>query len=156
MINYLTAEGYERLRSELNELRTTGRQEAAAAIAEARDKGDLSENAEYDAAKDAQGMLEAKISELEKALANSRVIDKSELSTDTVTVLSFVRLLNLKTKKEVRYQLVSSSEASFKERKISVESPIGAALLGKVLGDQVEVETPGGLMRFEVLEISLD
>ena len=155
-INYLTPEGYNRLKEELHEMKTTGRQNAAAAIAEARDKGDLSENAEYDAAKDAQGMLEAKINELEKTLANARVLDKSELSTDKVTVLSTVRLRNQKNKKEISYQLVSSSEASFKEKKISVDSPIGAGLLGKKVGDIAQIEAPGGTMAFEVLEIRID
>ena len=155
-INYLTPEGYERLRAELQEMKTTGRQEASAAIAEARDKGDLSENAEYDAAKDAQGMLEARINELEKTLANARVLDKSELSTDKVTVLSTVRLHNHKTNKEISYQLVSSSEASFKDGKISVDSPIGSGLLGKKVGEVAEVQTPGGILKLEVLEISID
>ena len=154
-VNYLTPEGFARLKAELNEMKTTGRQEAAAAIAEARDKGDLSENAEYDAAKDAQGMLEARINDLEKTLANARVLDKSELSTDKVVVLSTVRLKNQKMNKEITYQLVSSSEASFKERKISVDSPIGAGLLGKKVGEVAEIETPGGLMKLEVLEISI-
>ena len=155
-INYLTPEGHERLTAELAEMKTTGRQEAAAAIAEARDKGDLSENAEYDAAKEAQGMLEARINDLEKVLSNSRVLDKSELSADSVTVLSTVRLLALKNKKELRYKLVSSSEASFKEGKISVDSPIGAGLLGLTVGDTAEIETPGGKQAFKVLEISID
>ena len=155
-IHYLTPEGYNRLKAELQEMKTTGRQEAAAAIAEARDKGDLSENAEYDAAKDAQGMLEARINELEKTLANARVLDKSELDGSKVTVLSTVRLKNQKNGKELRYQLVSSSEASLKEKKISVDSPIGAGLLGKTVGETAEIETPGGTLVFEVLEITVD
>ena len=154
-INYLTPEGFERLKKELDHMKTVGRQEASAAIAEARDKGDLSENAEYDAAKDAQGMLEARISDLERTLANSRVLDKSELDNSKITVLSTVRLMNHKVGKEVSYQLVSSAEASFKEKKISVESPIGAGLLGKKVGDVAAIETPGGLMKLEVLEISI-
>ncbi len=154
-INYLTPEGHDRLRAELHEMKTKGRQDAAAAIAEARDKGDLSENAEYDAAKDAQGMLEARINDLEKTLANAQVLDKSQLDADKVTVLSTVRLMNHKVKKEVTYQLVSSAEASFKEKKISVESPIGSGLLGKEVGDIAEIETPGGLMKLEVLEIKI-
>ncbi len=155
-INYLTPEGNERLRSELHEMKTNGRAAASAAIAEARDKGDLSENAEYDAAKDAQGMLEAKISELDKVLANARVLDKSELSTDKVTVLSTVRLLMLKNKKEVKYKLVSSSEASFKEKRISVDSPIGAGLLGLAVGETAEITTPAGTQSFKVLEITIE
>ncbi len=155
-INYLTPEGNERLRSELHEMKTNGRAAAAAAIAEAREKGDLSENAEYDAAKDAQGMLEAKINELDKVLANARVLDKSELSNDAVTVLSTVRLLAVKTNKEVKYKLVSSSEASFKERRISVESPIGAGLLGLTVGEVAEITTPTGTQSFKVLEITIE
>ena len=155
-INYLSPEGNERLRAELLEMKTNGRAAAAAAIAEAREKGDLSENAEYDAAKDAQGMLEAKINDLEKVLANARVLDVSELSTEKVTVLSTVRLLAHKTKKEVKYKLVSSSEASFKERKISVDSPIGAGLLGLSVGDTAEITTPAGTQSFEVLEITIE
>ena len=155
-INYLTPEGFERLTAELQEMKTNGRQQAAAAIAEARDKGDLSENAEYDAAKEAQGMLEARISDLDKVLATSRVLDKSELSTDNVVVLSTVRLLALKTNKELKYKLVSSSEASFKEGKISVDSPIGAGLLGLAVGDTAEITTPGGNQAFKVLEISIE
>ena len=155
-INYLTPEGHARLTAELHEMKTKGRSDAAAAIAEARDKGDLSENAEYDAAKDAQGMLEAKISELDKVLANARVLDKSELDTSKVTVLSFVRIKNLKTNKEIRYQLVSSSEASFRQKKISVDSPIGAGLLGKAVGDVAEIETPAGQQRLEILDIAID
>jgi len=127
----MTQEGYDKLRAELDELKTTGRGEAAKAIAEAREKGDLSENAEYDAAKDAQGLLEAKINELEKAMATARVIDKSELDTSRVTVLSSVKVKNLKFNKELTYRLVSEQEANLKEKKISVNSPIGQGLLGK-------------------------
>lgn len=143
------------MRAELEELKTTGRSEAAKAIAEAREKGDLSENAEYDAAKDAQGLLEAKINELEKALANARVIDESSLDTSKVTILSKIRLKNLKMNKEITYQLVSETEANLKEKKISVNSPIGQGLLGKEVGDVAEIQTPGGKMQFEILEISL-
>ena len=155
-INYLTPEGYARLKAELQQMKTVGRQEASAAIAEARDKGDLSENAEYDAAKDAQGMLEARINELEKTLANARVLDKSELGGDKVTVLSTVRLRNLKTEKEVAYQLVSSAEASLKDKKISVDSPMGAGLLGKKVGETADIQTPGGALAFEVLAITVE
>lgn len=155
LYSYMTQEGYDKLRSELDELKTTGRAEAAKAIAEAREKGDLSENAEYDAAKDAQGMLEAKINELEKALSKARIIDESELDTSRVTILSTVRLKNLKINKEISYTLVSETEANLKERKISVDSPIGQGLLGKEKGDTAEINTPGGLIKFEILEISL-
>ncbi len=153
--NYLTKEGYERIAAELEELKTNGRREAADAIAEAREKGDLSENAEYDAAKDAQGMLELKINELEKTLANARLIDSSQLDASSVVVLSKVKLKNLKVNKEVTYQLVSEAEANIKEKKISVDSPIGLGLLGKAVGEIAEIETPGGLIRFEILDISL-
>jgi len=155
LYSYMTQEGYDKLRTDLDELKTTGRAEAAKAIAEAREKGDLSENAEYDAAKDAQGMLEAKINELEKALSKARIIDESELDTSRVTILSTVRLKNLKINKEISYTLVSETEANLKERKISVDSPIGQGLLGKEKGDTAEINTPGGLIKFEILEISL-
>lgn len=155
LINYLTQEGYVRLKAELEELKTKGRDDAAKAIAEAREKGDLSENAEYDAAKDAQGMLEMKINEMEKALANARVIDQSQLDSSHVTVLSKVTIRNIKTKKDITYQLVSETEADLKLRKISVSSPVGKALLGKAVGDIAIVETPRGNLEFEVVEISL-
>jgi len=152
--NYLTQEGYDRLQAELDELKSEGRSKAAAAIAEAREKGDLSENAEYDAAKDAQGLLELKINTLEKTMANARVIDASQLDNSKVVVLSKVRLKNLKVNKELTYQLVSQSEADLKQKKISVSSPIGEGLLGKAVGDVAEIQTPGGMIKFEILEIS--
>lgn len=154
--NYLTPEGHERLKADLEDLKTKGRNEAARAIAEARDKGDLSENAEYHAAKDAQGMLELRINELEKALSNARILDGSHLDTSKVTVLSNVTIRNLKTKKEIKYKLVSESEADLKEGKISVTSPMGNGLLGKTVGDVAIVETPRGNMEFEVVDISID
>ncbi len=153
--NYLTKEGYEKIAAELEELKSNGRREVAQAIAEAREKGDLSENAEYDAAKDAQGMLELKINELEKTLANARLIDSSQLDDSKVVVLSKVKLKNLKVNKEVTYQLVSEAEANIKEKKISVDSHIGLGLLCKEVGDVAEIETPGGLIKFEILDISL-
>jgi len=153
--NYMTKEGYEKLKAELDELKSTGRAKAAAAIAEAREKGDLSENAEYDAAKDAQGMLEAKINELDKIMANARVLDESQLDLSKVTILSTVRLLNKKVNKEISYTLVSKAEANLKEKKISVDSPIGQGLLGKEIGDVVNITTPGGQIELEVLEISI-
>ncbi|MEM6963389.1 MAG: transcription elongation factor GreA [Bacteroidota bacterium] len=152
--NYLTQEGYDKLQAELDELKTDGRRKAAAAIAEAREKGDLSENAEYDAAKDAQGYLELKINTLEKTLANARVLDASQLDNSKVVVLSKVRMKNLKVNKEITYQLVSQSEADLKLKKISVSSPIGKGLLGKAVGDVAEIQTPGGKIKFEILEIS--
>lgn len=152
-IQYMTREGYTRLKDELEELRTTGRMEAARAIAEARDKGDLSENAEYDAAKEAQGMLELKIAEMEKVLSVARIIDESQVDTSKVTVLSKVKIKNLKSKAEATYQLVSETEADLKAGKISVGSPMGTGLLGKQVGDVALVRTPGGEMQFEIIDI---
>lgn len=155
LYSYMTKEGYEKLKADLDELKTKGRAEAARAIAEAREKGDLSENAEYDAAKDAQGLLEAKINELEKAMAKARIIDESQLDTSQVTILSKVRLKNLKINKEISYTLVSETEANLKEKKISVNSPIGQGLLGKKVGEKAQIQTPGGIIEFEILEIGL-
>ncbi len=153
--NYMTQEGYNRVRAELDELKTVGRQEAARAIAEARDKGDLSENAEYDAAKDAQGMLEMKINELEKIIINAQIIDSSKVDTSQVSILTKVKIKNLKMNKEMEYTLVSESEANVKERKISVDSPIGQGLIGKKKGDKTTINTPAGPMDFEILDISI-
>ena len=153
-IQYMTQEGYNRLKDELEELRTTGRMEASRAIAEARDKGDLSENAEYDAAKDAQGMLELRISEMEKVLSVARVISASQLDISKVTVLSKVKVRNMKNKAESVYHLVSESESDLKLGKISVSSPIGRGLLGKKIGEVATVKTPGGELQFEILDIS--
>ncbi len=147
--------GYDKANGELEHMKTTGRAAASKDIAEAREKGDLSENAEYHAAKDAQGLLEAKINELEKALANVRIIDASQLDNSTVTILSNVRMLNLKVKKEITYQIVSETEADLKNKRISVNSPIAKALLAKAVGDVVDVMTPAGAMQFEILEITL-
>ena len=152
---YLTQEGYDRLKADLEKLKTDGRQEVAKAIAEAREKGDLSENAEYDAAKDAQGLLEMRINELEKTYANARVLDASQLDDSRVTVLSKVTIKNKKTKKEITYQLVAHTEADLKNKKISVKSPIGEGLLGKEVGDTAVVHTPNGDIEFEVMNISL-
>lgn len=154
-INYLTQEGYDNLVAELEDLKSNGRQEVAKAIAEARDKGDLSENAEYDAAKDAQGMLELKINEMEKVMANARILDASQLDISKVTVLCKVKVLNKRAKKEVTYQLVSESEADIKNGRISVNSPIGKGLLGKAIGDIATITTPGGGIDFEILDISI-
>jgi transcription elongation factor GreA len=153
-INYLTQEGYDKMKSELDTLKTTGRQDVARAIAEAREKGDLSENAEYHAAKDAQGMLELKINDLEKKLANVRIIDESSIDTSKVVLMTNVRVLNHKTKKEVVYKIVSEAEADLKVMKISATSPIGQGLLGKKVGDTANIQTPAGLMTFEILEIT--
>ena len=152
---YLTREGHDRLNAELDELKTTGRQQAAKAIAEAREKGDLSENAEYDAAKNSQGMLEMKINELEKVLAHARILDESNLDTSKVRLLTNVTIKNVKNGFKVTYKLVSESEANLKEKKISAGSPIGLGLLGKKVGDVAEITTPAGKMEFEILDIAL-
>lgn len=152
---YLTQGGYDKLKSELEELKTTGRREAAQAIAEARAQGDLSENAEYDAAKDAQGLLEMKINELETVLSNARIIDESQLDNSKVAILSNVTIKNLKSGSRMTYKLVSETEADAKLHKISVTSPIGQGLLGKVIGDVARVQTPAGVMEFEVMDISV-
>ncbi len=153
---YLTQGGYEKIKADAEELRTTGRKEAARAIAEAREKGDLSENAEYDAAKDAQGLLEAKIAELESKLANARIIDESMLDDSKVGVLATVVLENVKLKKQVTYKLVPESEADLKTGRVSVSSPVGQGLLGKELGDIAVIKTPNGNIELKVLSISLD
>ena len=152
---YLTQEGYDRLMAELDELKSTERRKVAAAIAEAREKGDLSENAEYDAAKEAQGLLELKINEMEKVLANARVLDASQLDNSSVVVLSKVTIRNAKTKKDITYQLVSESEANLKEKRISVTSPMGEGLLGKKVGDVAVITTPRGDLKFEIVEITI-
>jgi len=154
-INYMTQEGYDKISSELEELKTTGRQEVAKAIAEAREKGDLSENAEYDAAKDAQGMLELKINEIEKVLSNARILDMSEVDTSKVMVLCKVKIKNKSNGAELTYSLVSESEADLKSKKISVTSPIGKGLLGKKVGETASISTPRGNMEFEILDISI-
>jgi transcription elongation factor GreA len=152
---YLTQDGHERLNAELDEMKTNGRQQAAKAIAEAREKGDLSENAEYDAAKNAQGMLEMKINELEKVLAHARILDESTLDTSAVRLLTTVTIKNVKNGFQVTYKLVSESEANLKEKKISAGSPIGLGLLGKKVGDVAQITTPAGQMEFEILDIAI-
>lgn len=152
---YLTEEGLQKLRKELEHLKTVERPAISRMIAEARDKGDLSENAEYDAAKEAQGMLELRISKLEDLIANARIIDESKIDTDQVQILNKVKLKNLKTNAVVEYTLVAESEANLKENKLSIATPIAKALIGKKVGDVVDVQVPSGLMRFEILEISL-
>ena len=153
-LNYMTQEGYDKLKQELDQLKTNGRLEAARAIAEAREKGDLSENAEYHAAKDAQGMLEMKINELEKKLANVRIIDTGDIDTSSVVMLTNVRIKNHKVNKEMTFKIVSEAEADIKTGKISVTSPIGQGLLGKKVGDKATVNTPAGDMVLEILEIT--
>ncbi|KGN82541.1 MULTISPECIES: transcription elongation factor GreA [unclassified Porphyromonas] len=152
--NYMTQAGYDKLVAEINELESVQRPEISRQIAEARDKGDLSENAEYDAAKEAQGLLESKIAQLKATLSNARIIDESRLSTDSVQILNKVTIRNTKNGAQVSYTLVSDSEANLKQNKISVNTPIAKGLMGKKVGDVVEVQTPGGLMSFEIMEIS--
>jgi transcription elongation factor GreA len=154
-LNYLTKETLDQMREELNILKTSGRAEIARQIAEAREKGDLKENAEYDAAKEAQGHHEAKIAYLHEAVMSARVIDAKNIDISKVSVLSKVTVTNLGTKKTVVYQLVSEREADLKLGKISVTSPIGKGLLGKVIGDIVDVTTPGGMLKFQVDNISI-
>jgi transcription elongation factor GreA len=153
-VSYYTAEGLKKLREELNHLKDVERPRASQAIGEARDKGDLSENAEYDAAKEAQGMLEMKIAKMEETLANARVIDESQLDVSKVLVLSKVRIKNLANNMEMNYTLVAESEADLKSSKISVSSPIGRGLLGKEVGDIAEVSVPNGKIQFEILSIT--
>lgn len=153
-VSYYTVEGLKKLRDELNQLKDVERPKASNAIAEARDKGDLSENAEYDAAKEAQGMLEMKISKLEETLANARLIDESQLDTSKVLVLSTVKIKNQTNGMEMKYTLVAESEADLKSGKISVNSPIGKGLLGKKVGDTADIQVPNGVMKFDILEIT--
>ncbi|HYK77698.1 MAG TPA: transcription elongation factor GreA [Daejeonella sp.] len=153
-VTYYTQEGLEKLKEELHFLKTEGRAQIAKAIAEARDKGDLSENAEYDAAKEAQGHHETKIAKLGNILANARLIDESKLDTSKVLALSIVRIKNLKNGAEMTYQLVSETEADLKTGKISVKSPIAQGLLGKSVGEIAEISVPAGKLEFEVVEIS--
>ncbi len=154
-VNYMTEEGYKKLLEELNQLESVERPAISKQIGEARDKGDLSENAEYDAAKEAQGMLEMKISQLKGMVANARLIDESKLSIDDVQILNKVKIKNTATKQEMTYMIVSESEANLKEKKLSVTTPIAKGLLGKKVGDKVEVIVPNGKMQFEIMEISL-
>ena len=153
-VTYYTKEGLEKLKEELQQLKTTGRTAISNAIAEARDKGDLSENAEYDAAKEAQGLHEAKISKMGEILASARLLDESKLDTSKVLALSIVKIKNIKNGATMSYQLVSESEADMKAGKISVASPIAKGLLGKKVGEKTEIQVPAGKMEFEILEIS--
>lgn len=153
-VAYYTKDGLEKLKEELQQLKTTGRANIAKAIAEARDKGDLSENAEYDAAKEAQGHHETKIAKMEELLANARLLDESKIDTSKVLALSKVKIKNVKNGATMTYQLVSESEADLKAGKISVSSPIAKGLLGKKVGEKTEIQVPAGKMEFEILEIS--
>lgn len=154
-IQYFTKEGFEKIKQELTFLKTEERTRITQAIAEARDKGDLSENAEYDAAKEAQGHLEDKIRQMESLIANGRVIDSSQLDTSKVSILCKVKVKNHNVGKEAIYQLVSETEANLKENKISVKSAIGAGLLGKAKGETVEITVPAGIVKLEILDITL-
>lgn len=153
-ITYLTQEGFDRIKAKLHDLKSRGRSEIADAIQKAREMGDLSENAEYDAAKDAQGLLEMEISRIEHTMANARVLDTKDLDISRAFILSTVKLKNLKFNKEISYMLVAEEEANLKLNKLSIKSPVGKAILGKEVGDVIEVEAPAGVMRFELLEIS--
>src|SRR5690554_4567601 len=155
-VSYYTAEGLKKLREELDTLRDVERPRASNAIAEARDKGDLSENAEYDAAKEAQGTSELKISKLEETFANARLIDESQLDTNKILVHSTVKIKNQANGMEMKYKLVAQSEADLKSGKISVDSPIGKGLLGKQRGEVAEIQVPNGILKFDILEISRD
>jgi transcription elongation factor GreA len=153
-VSYYTAEGLKKLREELEQLKHVERPKASQAIAEARDKGDLSENAEYDAAKEAQGMLEMRISKMEEVVANARIIDESQLDTSKILIHSIVKIKNIANNMVMNYTLVAESEADLKSGKISVTSPIGKGLLGKSVGEIAEVVVPNGAIQFEIIEIS--
>ena len=153
-ITYMTKEGYKKMMDELNHLESVERPNISMQIAEARDKGDLSENAEYDAAKEAQGMLELKIAQLKETVKNARIISEKDLNTDYVQILIKVRIRNLKNNQELTYTLVSEQEASLKEGKIAVNTPVAKALLGKKVGEIVEVTVPSGVLRLEIINIS--
>lgn len=153
-INYVKKETYEQMKAELQHMKGVERPAASAAIAEAREKGDLKENAEYDAAKEAQGMLEAKISQLEGVLATARIVDEDSIDTSKVSILTKVTVTNLNTKKKVTYQIVSEKEADLKQSKISAFSPIGKGLLGKAVGETAEIQVPAGVIKFKVENIT--
>ncbi len=154
-VTYMTEDGLKKLKEELAHLESVERPEISRQIAEARDKGDLSENAEYDAAKEAQGMLEAKISQLKGLISSARIIDESTIGTDEIKIMNKVTIRNLKTQKNMTYTLVSESEADLKSGKIAVSTPIAQGLLGKKVGDKVDIVVPSGTLSFEVLDISI-
>ena len=153
-ISYVTEEGLRKLQQELEQLRTIERPKISQQIAEARDKGDLSENAEYDAAKEAQGLLELRISKLQETIVNSRILDESKLDNSTVQILSKVTVRNMRTNAKMQFTLVAGSEADLKAGKISINTPIAVGLLGKKVGDTAEIQVPAGKMPFEILEIT--
>lgn len=151
----MTEEGYNKILAEINYLESVKRPEISAQIAEARDKGDLSENAEYDAAKDAQGILEGKIAQLKNLISNARMINEARIQTDVVQIMNKVKIKNLRNNAVMTYSIVSNSEANLKENKISVDTPIAKGLIGKKAGDTVEIKVPSGVVEFEILEISI-
>lgn len=154
-VSYMTEDGYNKILAEINMLENVKRPEVIRQIAEARDKGDLSENAEYDAAKEAQGILEAKIAQLKGLIANARLIDESRVSTDTVQILNKVKIKNMKNNMEMTYTLVSDTEANLKENKIAISTPIAKGLLGKKVGDVVDIKVPSGIVSFKIVKISI-
>lgn len=154
-VSYMSEDGYKKILEEINYLESVERPKVSAQIAEARDKGDLSENAEYDAAKEAQGMLEMRIAKLKDQVANARIIDETKLQSETIQIMSKVLLKNKKTNQEMNYTIVAESEANLREGKISIKTPIAKALLGKKVGEVVDVKVPAGIMSFEILDISI-
>jgi transcription elongation factor GreA len=154
-VSYMTEDGYKKLKEEINTLETVDRPAISKQIAEARDKGDLSENAEYDAAKEAQGMLEAKIAQLKNLMANARLINEDAIGTDAVQILNKVTIRNTKNNQQMTYMLVAESEANLKENKIAVNTPIAQGLMGKKVGDVADIKVPSGIMSFEIINISI-
>lgn len=152
---YMTEEGYKKLADKIAQMEAVDRRAISAQIAEARDKGDLSENAEYDAAKEAQGLLEMKISQMKETLANARIIDESKLKTDKVQILNTVQVKNLSNNQVMRYTLVSENEANVREGKLAINTPIGKGLLGKKIGEIAEIVVPAGVLKLEIIDISL-
>lgn len=153
-VNYVTKDTFEHMQAELQHMKSVDRPAASRAIGEAREKGDLKENAEYDAAKEAQGILEAKIKQLETVIATAKIVDESTIDTSRVSILTTVTLTNIDTKKQVSYQIVSEKEANLKEKKISASSPIGSGLLGKTVGEVAEIKVPAGLIKFRIDNIT--
>jgi len=153
--NYMTQEGYDKIMAEINYMESVKRPEISAQIAEAREKGDLSENAEYDAAKEAQGIMETKLAQLKDLISNARIIDSARVKTDEVQILNKVKIKNVKNNAVMTYTLVSDSEANLKEGKIAVSTPIAKGLIGKKVGDIAEIKVPSGMMSFEIMEISI-
>ena len=154
-VTYMTEEGYNKILAEINDLESVKRPEISAQIAEARDKGDLSENAEYDAAKEAQGILEGKIAQLKGLIANARLIDEKQIKTDVVQIMNKVKLKNVANGAVMTYTLVSDSEANLKENKLAISTPIAQGLMGKKVGDVAEIKVPSGILKFEIMEISI-